>query len=431
MASQTPDFGLNFFGGDVPGSLTDDGGKFTNGDRLLIARVLKALEDHDHKGGGRLTDPTGPPAVAMDTLNGQLPGGLNVYYRVAYLDKFGLETAASLEVVQATPTPLLSPTAPTLAAAALGVGSTAPGLAAGSYTYALTAISGVLETPLGDTAQLDITTLLTTVVTFPDAVDDSQDSWGVWRMGEADSGWTKVGVGLVDDLDFTDDGSVPANPCACDPGQAPPTDNLTASTNAITVSVPDAELVNAIDGQVTKWRLYRTFASGSYANASLVAEVTSTVNEDGTGGLITEWTDDGATPLQTGSPLEISQCLTPSIAIAGGTGGGISAVLLSDGASIWRIVTDSDGALITRLSGGFIADLAVQTWLVSDPGGAFYQLTVGTDGALTTTVGSPSSPAIGDTVYAPDQGPLLPSPDPTIAYMLGVADDGSLTTVEV
>jgi hypothetical protein len=328
VAAQTPDFGLNYFGPGVPGSLTDDGSKFTLGDRLLISRILKALEAHHHEGGDKLAAPVGSPAVALDTLSGQLPGGANIYYRVSYVDQFGLETAASSEVVQATPVPLGSPVAPTLAAAELGV-LTGPGLATDDYSYGLTAISGDQETPLGEVATLSLDgTLPTVVVTFPEP-QGGQDSWGVWRMASHDAGWTKVETVAITELDFTDDGTTPPNPCACDPTDAPPTENLTASTNMITVSVPDPALVGADPSAVKRWRLYRTYTSGSYASSSLVAEVVTTVNEDGTGGLVTSYDDDGTEALSLGQPLEVSQCLIPSTAITGG-GGGISALLLSD-----------------------------------------------------------------------------------------------------
>ena len=426
MALHTPDFGFNYFGAGVPGSITDEGGKYSLGDRLLLSHILKALEGHNHKGGAKLADPTGPAALALDTVSGQLPGGLNVYYRVSYVDQFHLETAASDEAVQVMPTPLSVPVFPILSGAPLDPLSTAPGLGAGTYSYALTALAGPGQTPIGAPAQLSIDGLTTTVVvTFPPPQVD-QDNWGVWRMGPGQSLWTLVAEVDVSTLTFTDDGSVPDDPDAADPSHQPPTTNLTEATNAITISVPDPTVVAGTD--VIAWRIYRTFASGSYAASSLLAEVSSTVGSGGTGGLVTDFIDDGTIPLQPGQPLDVSQCLIPSVAIAdGGGGGGIGAVLFGDGTNVWRLVTDSFGALVTRLSPGGVVD-GNDTWLMSDPGGVAYKVTVDTSGVLTTTTGMPAGT---DVVYLAKHGPMLPSPDPTVSYLLGVADDGALTTVEV
>lgn len=421
MASQTPYYGLNYFGPGTPGSITDDAGKFTLGDRLLISRILKALESHDHKGGAALADPTGTPPLALETIGGQLPGGVNVYYRISYIDQFGLETAASPEGVQATPTPIQPPVAGTLVAVALT--TSGPGLATGNYSYALTALSGTDETPLGDTA--DVTTsgdLPCVDITFPDP-EDTQDSWGIWRMGEHDAGWTKVDVVPIDQLDYVDDGTVPANACACDPAFAPPTENVTSSTNLITVSVPDPDLVALVPSTVKRWRLYRTYTSGSYPSNSLVAEVVTTVNEDGTGGLVTSFDDDGTTNLLPGAPLEISQCLTPSVALSGGGGGagaGALQVRSTDGAAGWAVSCTFDGSLVTDPSE---VPVGTHDVYLTAPNSATWKLTVNPDGSLQTTLGAPAS---GDQTFT--SGVPISTPDATLAYLLTVGNDGALIT---
>lgn len=347
MSARTDNFGLNIFGPSVPGSITDDGSKFTLGDRILIDRILLAMEQHDHKGGVKLDGPAGSPALSLDTVAGQLPAGLNVYYRIAYVDQYGLETAASPEAVIATPTPLAAPSFPLLAAAALDPLSTAPGLGAGLYTYGLTVVAGGEETPLGLTASLTLDGVVPTVVgTFPD-VQPGQDFWGVWRRGPGESAYTFVGQYPVTDATFLDDGSTPNDPQAGEPSHSPPTSNSTSATSAITVVVPDPALVAADPSLVKSWRLYRTFTSGVYGASSLLAEVVTTVNADGTGGLLTELTDDGSLPLQPGLPLDVSQTLMPSQPVVGGGGG--EELLFTDAESnLWRVLTDTSGVLITE-----------------------------------------------------------------------------------
>lgn len=425
MAGHTPDYGLNYFGPGVPGSITDDGGKFTLEDRLLISRLLKALEGHNHKGGDRLADPTGSPAVTLDTLAGQLSGGLNVYYRVSYVDQYGLETAASPEVYIPTPTPLSAPAFPVLTAEALDPASTAPGLGAGTYTFALTAMSGTGETPLGVPASLTLDGSLPSVQLSLPVPQDTQDNWGVWRRGPGETYFSKIDSLPVASETYVDDGSAPADPQASDPSHMPPTINLTSATNQITVAVPDPGLVSADPSTVAKWRIYRTFTSGSYAASSLLAEIVQTANQDGTGGLATEFVDDGSLPLTTGQPLDISQTLTPSMKIqGGGTGAGALQVRGMDGVTIWAISTDLRGALVTDLSG--LASLEGDLFLLAPTTSQAYRVQVDpVEGQLVTTAGTPG---VHDMTFSPGDGPFVASPDPTLGYKLTIADDGALVT---
>ena len=412
MSSKTPYFGLDYFGPGVSGSITDDGGKYTLGDRLFIDRILRSLTLHDHAGDDvQLLDPSGTPGTSLDTTSGQIPGGLNVFYRVSYIDKYGLETAASPEVVVATPAPLAVPDFPSLAAAAISDSDTNPGLGVDTFLYALTATAGAQETPLGLAAEIDLDGSLTTVVVSYPAVQDSQDGWSIWRKGSHDPGFTRIGTGALDDVDFTDDGATAADPDAADPANSPPTTNLTNSVSAITVGVPDPDLLEDDATPVLRWRLYRSYSSGSYAASSLVAEINTAINPDGTGGIVTEYDDDGSVALQPGQPLDVSQTTVPAtklrfiiVATADllpdptllpqgypalvGSGASIALYVISTD-QMWHEVAGGGGG-----GGGGDGSLETYIYFSSVPGGHNYEVYVDDSGELVTQLLLPGAPGI-------------------------------------
>lgn len=120
MANLTERFGLSYFGGPVPGSLTQNGAKFTLIDPQVIDRVLAALEDHTHAGGVRVEDPgtdeEDAPDAVLETTGGDLPGGRTFYYSISYVDRYGLESARSAEVEVVTDAPISIPLPPSLTA---------------------------------------------------------------------------------------------------------------------------------------------------------------------------------------------------------------------------------------------------------------------------------------------------------------------------
>lgn len=308
----TQRFGFDKFGGALGGSIADDNGKFSNADRDTLDRVLSAFEVHAHAAGqaARLADPSGAPTAELGTT-GALPAGATYYYRVSYLDAYGLETGASAEVSVVTPAPVDPPLAPAAVADASG-GTLAPGL----YYWAGTAIQNGVETPLGDSVLLTVPAGSGEVtLTFP-ALPAGADSIGVWRQGPSDAGFTKIGT--VTGTTFLDNGSVESDPCACDPTKMPPTTNQTGATSSVTVTVPAADeaAVGAYPAAgITRWRLYRTQTSGLYPASSLVHEVVETTDGTPGTGLVTSWVDDGSSPPVPGAPLTQSQTLQPSIPI--------------------------------------------------------------------------------------------------------------------
>lgn len=401
------------------------GANLSDHDKALIDSVLSALELHDHKGGTRLDDPSGPPAGVLSTTGGHLPAGQTFYYRLSYIDQFGLETAASEEVSFTTPTPLDAPAVPTTV-----VDNASGLLSVGVYYYALSLVDA-------DGNQTGLSTAATTTVVTGNAevtigvrpLPDGAVKYQVWRQGPRSSSYTMIGEITDVDTPFIDNGYVPDDPLACDPSTLPPAFNQTNATSMVTFSPADVDLVSAEGGPIKAWRLYRATVSGTYGVNSLIGEVNTTVNEDGTGGLVLSFIDDGTLIPLTGQPKNQSETLHPSVQIVGG-GGGNGAVVFppnTDGTH-WRLIAADDGSLAVRLSPGGYYDPDRGNLYLFSPGSATYRVQVTDDGTLYTTAAAPGA---GDTVYPVGQGPDLPGPDPTVSWKLGVANDGSLLTTEV
>lgn len=306
-------FALQQFGGPFGGSINDFGAKYSTSDRAVIDAVLAAFETHTHPGGTRVADPLAAPAAVLSTIGGQLASNQTLYYTVSFLDRFGLETAASTEVTVATPAPVLAPNLPVLS------GSTTPAtLTPGLYLYALTSITASgAESQLGPVANISIVpggdpSVL--IDPFP-PLPDGATRFAIWRQSPYASAPTRLTtVNPVADPTWTDTGAIPDNPQAGMPGHTAPTSNTTNSSNTITITCPDAGLVSSAGSGITGWRLYRTDSSGNYTGASLIAEIVGhNTDENGQdAGLMTVFVDDGtAIPVQ-GIPLARSQTLTPT-----------------------------------------------------------------------------------------------------------------------
>lgn len=418
MSSKTQRFGLNHYGGSVPGSLSDDGGKFTGRDRQLIDRLLAAFEVHDHAGGERLADPVAAPATSLVTTGGQLPGGTTYYYRVSYVDEFGLETAAGPEVSVTTPAALSEPPTPAVTAVTGGV------LDAGIYYYAATwhAADGT-ETTLSAPAVINLQGDLQTVrVTFADPIPAGAAQVSIWRQGPLDSGFTRIAtVTTTGFTQYDDDGSVASDPCACDPENLPPDTNETNATNRIRLTLPSAEI--SPPTLVQKWRVYRTTTSGSYPASSLIAEVTETADEL-TGALVDFWIDDGSAEPTAGRPLELSQTLLPSVAVGGGGGAGGQVFIKDANGVTWRVYASGYGQVVTESLSTPVEGAASALVLVDATDGV-WRVTVGTDGILTSTK---EAALAGEREWAYGTGPHLPTADGTVTWLLRIGTDGALET---
>lgn len=297
MAGRTRRFGFNKFGAGTPGTIGDDGQKYTSVDRDLLDRLLEQVELHTHH--YRLPEgaPAGLLTATVDETGGLLRGGETYYYRFAVLDAQGMESLASGEI--AVPTPdLLQPPGPV----SVHIDDETPSaLAPGNYYYAATGLRGAEETTLGAVA---LTSVMAgdgaVVVTLPPFGE--ADALRLWRMGHNDSGFTRLAIISVGQTEYVDDGSVPPDPCACDPGNTPPQGiNAGISNYAITLTLPPAiDLATS-----TGWRLYRSTVSGIYPVNALVQEVVETADEwDPESPIIRSWTDTGARTVQ-GKPQDM------------------------------------------------------------------------------------------------------------------------------
>lgn len=293
MSGRTARFKLNRFGGGTSGTIGDDGQKYTSSDRDTIDRLLTQVEIHDH----HYRPVTAALATAATAVlvqgGGALPSGHTYYYRYAVVDVQGIESLAAPAVAKPTPNLLAIPAMPSAYVNATDVGTLAPG----TYYYSLTALRGAEETPLSAAITLSIIAGEGAVrVTLPPL--GSADSFRVWRMGFNEAGFTKLGV--VAAAEYLDNGSIAADPCACDPGNLPPQMNTGISNYAVTVTLP----VGVDLSTARSWRLYRSVYAGMFPTNALVHEVVERATEwDPTSALLRSWTDVGDA-LVSGAPSD-------------------------------------------------------------------------------------------------------------------------------
>lgn len=422
--AQTQRFGLTHFGLGVDGSFTQDGGKYTGRDRRVIDRILAAIEGHRHEGGARLEDPDDAPALSLDTTQGSLRAGTTYYYRVSFIDQYGLETAASSETAVSTFAPVVEPGPPILNA--VSGGDLAPGL----YYYAFTGWSDGNETVLSSPQSIVVSDWRTVEIAVSSTLPTGTDEVSVWRQGPLESGYTRLATIPIGEDDhpeepfdelhplFVDDGSIPSDPCPCDPLNQPPTRNLTNATNAVEVEIP------APPERAFRWRIYRTRQSGVYSSASLVAEVAET--DEVTGELVTSHLDSGE-PLLPGQPLEASQTFTPSRILTGGSAGMGSFLLTSPDLGVWRVLATFSGVIETRPL-GVTAPGHLPTPVLEDAEGGWWRVSIENDGALLTSDANAEAGSSGDVRFDPGAGPDLETSDPAVTWRLNVHSDGVLFT---
>lgn len=403
--ARTKRFSLAKFGGDEGGSLSDDGFKFSSRDRDVIDAVLSAFESHTHVGGERLPNPTAAPGLSTLTEGGALAGGRTYFYRVSFIDRYGLETAASDETAIATPSPVQPPGPPILGSTVGGV------LTDGVYEYALTAEAGDYETQLGMSAVIQLLPDRTAISLEMPGLPTGADAFGIWRKGPNAVGFTKIGSTTAPTI--LDDGSVPDDPCACDPDKLPPQENRTNASNIVTVTAP------AFPPGTRGWRIYRTTSSGAYGSASLVAEVREL---DDSGALVSHHVDEGNELLESG-PLETSQTLVPSPDLAHAGDPNVLYLEAPD-ASVWRLTATRSGVIETRVT-AVPATYAPVGIVLSDINDIPWRLTVGSDGVVATTQ---QGVVAGDMEFAAGEEPDLPTVDGAVSYKLTVGIDGALET---
>jgi hypothetical protein len=254
----TSRFGLTAAGGSDGATIVDDGNKYTYEDRLALDRILTALEGHRHDLlPVEPEEPLAPTAVMTST--GALAPGQDFYYSVSFVDFDGLETVGSDEVLVQTPSPVSPPGQPF---AFTAEGGTLPN---GLYYYVLTALRGTEESTISAPITTQTTEGDNSIQVRMPPPQEGVTGYRVWRLGASDSGYTRIGIAPAQDgYLFLDDGSVPSDPCACDPENSPPTISRGASIYGFNVSLAptDAEKIRA--GRYAAWRLYRSNSSGNY-----------------------------------------------------------------------------------------------------------------------------------------------------------------------
>jgi hypothetical protein len=224
----TARFGLQSFGGRVPGSFRDNGYAYTLSDRQVIDSLLAALESHTHNGGDRLMDPSPPLLSTLVDTAGHLTGGRTYYYKVSYLDQWGLETAASDEVAMTLPAGPPTPSPPTPTA------STGGTLKPGSYYYAIAAYVGdsSQQTLASQAVYVTLTGSMNKItLTFP-AADVSADGWVVFRKGPGETQMYCLASVPKASTTYADTGAV-----ISDCTKTPATTDTTATSNKITVTL--------------------------------------------------------------------------------------------------------------------------------------------------------------------------------------------------
>ncbi len=335
---RTTRFNLATFGADG-GSIADDGYKFSAADRRTMDAVLAALEGHDHTPVAALADPSGPPDATLELNAGTMPAGQTYTYRVSFVDRHGLETAASDETEVATPDPVPEPDVPALTIVDGGT------LAPGSYYYAVsyyTADGGeTLPSPVGQVTLRDPAAVLVDYADLPPTAvgvrvyRKSPNDADLYRLAEVTGG-----------SQYTDTGG----PVII--GASPRFTNTTGGGSAVRLTVPDVAQVTADPSPVAAWRIYRTLTSGSYGAASLVAEVRETATETG-GPLVDTYLDTGEVLLE-GVPAERSTTLAgqPTVRASPPSGTQTGDLLRVDAGQLVAL-GGSPGDILTYASSGW------------------------------------------------------------------------------
>lgn len=298
----TDHFGLTRVGQGE--SVTKNGNAALDLDRITIDDLIWALAQHSHTGTDALADPTGPPTLTSAGSGGSLPPDTTYYYRVSYLDKWGLETAASDEATITTGTSIDPPVGPSLLTDSSG-GTLAPGL----YTYGITALTDDGgETTLSPPSSVRIpagTVTNRVYLTFP-PLPAGAVAFNVYRSRPGQSSlyylMEATNGDPIYDVGSNEDATV-----------RPPRFNTTNESNTVTVTLPGAVLP---DG-ATSWRVYRSEDPGVYDGQNLVHTVVEGATETSTDVRI-DWVDVGDV-LDQGMPREISSTVGDGVPLGSST----------------------------------------------------------------------------------------------------------------
>ena len=266
----------------------------------LIDRIMAANGRRPGSTSTPVTDPASAPELDLDTTQGNLPAATTIYYRYAYVDSIGLETAASPISSVTTPAPLVAPAAPGLTRSASG-GSLFPG----NYHYLLTAYE-TINTNETKGISPSIITLATTGSTWIidlelPALPSGADGFNVYRRGPGESEYSYLGsidMGVATPpTTYEDDGSATPN-CT----RRPPISNQTSRSNNVTIGIPGATPV--VDTDAAFWRIYRSYNLTDWTSSKLHDVVEETT--EGSGIITPEYLDLGYATTR-GVPLAVTE----------------------------------------------------------------------------------------------------------------------------
>lgn len=295
-------------------------------DRVTLDDVLHALSQHNHDATPRLNNPTGAPSLVAQTSGGALPPGVTLYYRISYLDKWGLETAASSESAVSTSGTL---SAPNPIAASLE--STSGQLGAGQFSYAMTfttAAGGETVPSSSTTIRIASGTTNRIRLDLPDLPPGAvsariyrsrpgQTQFFFWRE-HTYTGATPTNV-VYDAGNVNEDATITL-----------PAFNSTNNTNSIEVTVPGATLPTGVFG----WKLYRSLEPSTYTGFNLVHTVVESTTETSRD-VRTTWIDTG-TSLQLGEPRQVSSTISGgSLIDLSQVGGRLPLAAMARGSRSW------------------------------------------------------------------------------------------------
>ena len=285
----TDHYGLKRMG---PGeNFSDEGWKFTDGDRVLMDRLLYlGAEGHRHIGAAADPAEPGTPTLTLAETSGSIPAGTRVYYKYTLVDVEGFESAPSTEVYVDTSSPVVEP-----AAVALAVSTTGGTLLPGQYYYVLTAYTTVNtnETKALYPAYITVPTGTSTnkiTLTLP-TLPTGATGFNVYRKGPGEPRYYHL-ASTTSTTTYVDTGAVEE-----DCNRTVPVRNTTNGTNNVTVQVP------TLAAGYT-WKLYRTYVAGFY-NSALVHHVVEETTE-GSGIITPQYVDMGLATL-TGTPPTTAQ----------------------------------------------------------------------------------------------------------------------------
>lgn len=272
---ETEHFGFTRVGPGEPWS--KNGWSFSDLDRTTLDKLLYAAVNHTHTGEAALGDPTDPPTMTALPTGGTLPAATSYYYRVSFVDQWGLETAAGPEGSVTTANPLAPPTAP-----AITVELSSGNVGVGVYSYVISFVDPYGgQTTASPMASAQVLSGATNRIRLdlPD-MPSGAVSVNIFRARPGQTSFYYLGNTAT--TSFYDTGS------AEDQTVIAPTVNTTNSQNSVQVTIPLGFIPLGCFG----WKIYRALSSGGYDGNSLVHWVTEGASDTDTTPRIM-WTDTG------------------------------------------------------------------------------------------------------------------------------------------